>query len=1005
MGRIMKTRPNYRKIIFAAAIAATLAGSAGMPRMSWAQTADATLRGKTAANAEVVARNVATGVTRRTKAAEDGSYTLPGLQPGTYQVDAGPGTETTVTLTVASTATVDLGAGEGAAASPGAELSEVTVKSKRIYETRTSEVGTTVSLQTIDTVPQLTRNFLEFADTVPGMIFSVNSSGQTSLTGGAQSSSSVNVYIDGVGQKNYVLAGGVSGQFFTQGNPFPQLAIGEYKVITSNYKAEFDQVSSAAVVAETKSGTNEFHGEVYDQYTSDSLRAENPSERFAGEKIPSNDKEFGASFGGPIIQDRLHFFVTYEGKRYDTPITVTPGVPSLDGVSIATLLPASVAAQLGPAGLPFQEDEYFGKLDFEPTDSDRFETSIKYRKENQIENIGAVQAASSAISVINNDTRFTLRWQHSADWFLNDLLFTHQDTFNAPSSIGIGNGALYDIQAQNNRQVLITGPASPLATQDKGQQGPGLQDDFTFSELHWLGDHTVKTGAKFQSLKLVAADAEDINPQFTYNVTPAGTEALPYEAQFTNPVPGLNPTARSKDDQFGLYLQDDWVQNEHLTWNIGARWDYEKNLGYLDYVTPANVVAALNGPDPNAQALFPGQTYAQTLAKGGININDYISNGHNRSAYTGEFQPRLGFSVDLNADQRHVIFGGYGRSYDRDLYNDLEVETTKQALPYYSVYFPNPGGTTPGGCFATPCFAFNPAYLTSLSSLQSVIGSSNTGAEVDMINNNLKVPYSDQFSIGIRNTLGEWNTSAAIARVISKNGFVFTLGNRYPNGAFFQNGGNQFGADPVPGFGNLIIGNSGVETKATQVLLSAEKPFTAESHWGATFAYTYTDASQNRDITQVYAFDEATIGQYPYINSNAAPRHRIVGTGSFGAPWGFIFAAKLTLATPTPVDDVACFGATYPNGSTCNPISATPKNFFGYRTLDLQVTKNFQISHFGLVYVRLDGLNVFNWYNYASTNNNWGTNGVPNSNPVTYNYTGNINGVPRTLKLMAGAKF
>jgi outer membrane receptor protein involved in Fe transport len=1003
----MKKRLSYKNTLLAAVIAATFAIVTGMPSVSWAQTAEATLRGKTAANAEVVARNIATGVTRRTKAAEDGSYTIPGLQPGTYEVDAGPGTQTTVTLTVASIATVDLGAAEGAAASPGAELSEVTVKSKRIYETRTSEIGTTVSLETIDTVPQLTRNFLEFADTVPGMIFSVNSSGQTSLTGGAQSASSVNVFIDGVGQKNYVNEGGVSGQFFTQGNPFPQLAIGEYKVITSNYKAEFDQVSSAVVVAETKSGTNEFHGEVYDQYTGESLRAETPAERFSGNKIPSTNKEFGASFGGPIIQDKLHFFVTYEGKRYDTPITVTPGGPgNLNGVPIATLLPASVAAQLGSAGLPFQEDEYFGKLDFEPTDSDRFETSIKYRKENQIENIGPVQAASSAISDINNDTRFTLRWQHSADHWFNDLLFTHQSTFNAPSSIGIGNGSIYAVQANNNQQILDTGPASPLATQNKAQQGPGLQDDFTFSDLHWLGDHTVKTGAKYQSLKLVAADAEDINPQFWYNVTPAGTAALPYEAQFTNPVPGLNPTARSKDDQLGLYLQDDWVQNEHLTWNIGMRWDYEKNLGYLDYVTPANVVAAFNGLDPNAQALFPGQTYAQTLAKGGVNINDYISNGHNRSAYTGEFQPRLGFAVDLNADQRHVVFGGYGRSYDRDLYDYLQVETTKEALPFYSVYFPNAGGTVaPNGCFGSPCVPWNPNFLNGLSNLQTLVASSNIGAEVDSINNNLKVPYSDQFSIGMRNTLGEWNTSAAIARIISKNGFVFTLGNRYPNGAFFQNGGNQFGGDAVPGFGNLIIGNNGIETRTTQVLLSAEKPFTPESHWGATFAYTYTSATQNRDITQHYAFDEATIGQYPFINSNAAPRHRIVGTGSFGAPWGFIFAAKLTLATPTPVDDVACFGVTYPTGSTCTPISATPQNFFGYRTLDLQITKNFQISHYGLVYIRLDGLNIFDWGNYANTINTWSTNGVPNSNPVPYNYTGNINGVPRTLKLMAGAKF
>ena len=66
-----------------------------------------------------------------------------------------------------------------------------------------------------------------------------------------------------------------------------------------------------------------------------------------------------------------------------------------------------------------------------------------------------------------------------------------------------------------------------------------------------------------------------------------------------------------------------------------------------------------------------------------MNINDYISTGNNRKAYNGEFQPRLGFSLDINADQRHVVFGGYGRSYDRDLYDYLQVEVTKAALPDY----------------------------------------------------------------------------------------------------------------------------------------------------------------------------------------------------------------------------------------------------------------------------------------------------------------------------------
>jgi hypothetical protein len=113
----------------------------------------------------------------------------------------------------------------------------------------------------------------------------------------------------------------------------------------------------------------------------------------------------------------------------------------------------------------------------------------------------------------------------------------------------------------------------------------------------------------------------------------------------------------------------------------------------------------------------------------------------------------------------------------------------------------------------------------------------------------------------------------------------------------------------------------------------------------------------------------------------------------------------LTLATPIPVNDLACIGLTYPTGSGCTPISVTPKNFFGYRALDLQVTKNFDIANYASVYVRFDGLNVFNFHNYADTLLSFGGNGVANPNPVVYNYTGNINGVPRTLKLTVGAKF
>jgi len=977
-----------RRTLIASFVATTLAASAVLPDRAWAQTAEATLRGHAPPNTEVTASNVDTGLVRRTQADAAGIFSLLGLPPGTYRI-VGGGTEATVTLTVDSHATLDL-----VPSAATGKLAEVTVTGQRLVEVNTSEVSSTVSLHQIENLPQLTRNFLEFADTVPGVTFAVDPQGNTSLRGGAQSTNAVNVYIDGIGQKNYVKEGGVSGQFFTQGNPFPQLAIDEYKVITSNYKAEFDQVQSAAVLAQTRSGTNEFHGEAFGTYTSDHFRAETPSEVAANMKTPSKDKEFGAAIGGPIIQDQLHFFFTYEGKRFTTPITVVPGVSAVNGIAINSLLPASVLAQLGPASLPFSEDLYFGKLDWEPSEADRFELSVKVRREDQIGNIGTSQAQSVSIDTENNDTRLALRWARSGTHYYNDLVFTFEDAYNAPTPINFGNGALYAVHANNDQLVLATGAGDPRSAQDKGQIGPGVQNDFTLSGLQWFGEHTFKTGFKFKYLKLKAQDASDINPQFSYNVTTTGTDTLPYRVLFPDPVPGLDPIARGIDRQFGVYLQDDWVANDHLTLNLGVRWDYESNSAYNDYVTPANVVTALKGQDPNAPA---GQTYAQTLGKGGVNINDYISTGSNRSGYTGQIQPRVGFAYDLNADRQHVVFGGYGRSYDRDLFDYLQVERTKAALPLFTYWFQP-------SCFGQPCIAWDPKYLNGLSNLQQLVAASNKGAEVDLVNNNLRAPYTDMFSIGMRNRLGDWNTSVTFVRTLSYDGFAFTLGNRFPNGAFWMNGGQPWG-NGVPGFGSLIIGNNGIETRANQVLIEATKPYTQESGWGTSIAYTFTDATQNRDVTQHYSFDEETIQQYPFIASNAVPKHRLVATGTIRGPWDTIFGGKLTLATPIPVNDVAFYGATFPNGSTGIPIAGRPDNTLGYRSLDLQATKNVQFGKYASAYVRLDVLNVFNWYNYNDYTKNWGANGVPNPNPVTYNYTGNITGPPRTLRLTIGAQF
>lgn len=1002
----MQAVSKSKKLLLARLIAASVTATTALPMIAFAQSSDANLRGTAAPNTMVTVKNVATGYTRTTTSGKDGSYALVSLPPGTYQVDAGAGTEHVVTLTVASTSTLNL-----VAATPAANaknLGGVTVTATTLPEMTTSEVGTTISQREIVTVPQITRNFLEFADTVPGMVFTVQQNGNTSLASGGQAPSGINVYIDGIGQKNYVEGGGITGQNNSQGNPFPQLAIGEYKVVTSNYKAEYDQISSAAVIAETKSGTNEFHGEVFGDWTDTRMRSMTPSETAKNKKQPSHDKEYGFSLGGPIIQDKAHFFLAYEGKEYDTPIAVTPGAASPQLIS---QLPPNALAQLGPASLPFKENLWFLKVDYEPTNRDRIEVSGKDRSENAITGTGTGVAASSALNQVNYDRRFDIRWDHSADSWFNRLQFTYENAFFKPTAINIGNGSTFTPSDNQNLAILTIGAADPRGTQDKGQKGPSIQDDLTFNDLEWHGDHVIKMGAKYKMIQLVAQDAGQFNPQFSYDVTSTGTLSAPYQVLFPIALPGTSPLVKTNDRQFGTYIQDDWTVDEHLTLNLGIRWDYEETPSYLNFVTPQSVVNALNSQNPNAA---PGVTYAQSLALGGVNVNDYISNGHNRHAQKNEIQPRFGFSYDINGDQAHVIHGGAGRSYDRTIYEVLQLEQTKLALSEATITFPNQFHS----CTPSPdCLPWNPAYLGGIGVLQGLLTGTTAGREVDLMNNNLRTPYSDQISIGMRNQLGEWITDVTLAQVNRFNGVVFTLGNRWPNGAFWQNGGQPW-TQNIPGFGSLIIANNGLTQKTQQVLVSAQKPYTPESHWGINIAYTYTKAKQNndnQDVTDQYAFDEATIQDYPYLNS-AVAKHRLVVSGSNDLPWGLLFGYKLTLATAIPGINLACYGAPPPGngsvGSGCVPYSYTPSGsrflsgpIFGYRSIDFQVTKNFKIYGNVSGYVRFDLLNAFNWNNYSDYIYNYGQNGVVNRIPVTYNPTGNIYGTAREVKLTLGVKF
>jgi len=1029
------SRHRGRAMRIAAALCLGTAASALLAVPAVAQQSNATLRGTITTDAgvtvsSVTAVEISTNYRRPATIARSGSYNLPSLRAGEYRLEivtsAGPRSTDAFTLTVAQNAQLDFDLSTGGADAAAASGDDIIVTGTRIRQMEGGEVGVNITQRLIEQLPQNNRNFLAFADLAPGVQFQTDSSGNSSLRGGGQGRNGVNVFIDGIGQKDYILKNGVTGQDTSQGNPFPQLAIGEYRVITSNYKAEFDQVSSVAITAVTKSGTNEFHGEGFVDFSNQDLRDKIPSEiftpngdgTFGRPKVETRDLQFGGALGGPIIKDVMHFFVSYEGKRVESPVDISPGMSR--GVDF---FPEQYRGFFGPANSEFNEDLYFGKIDIVPTDSDLIEFSAKYRDESGFTLNSGSNAAETVSATDTTELRGLARWEHTADTWINDLKLSYEDVKWAPIPRVFGDGVLLEYDGPtpgnpgvNERGALLTFGGGGNY-QEKGQKGWTIQDDFTYTGID---SHTIKLGVKAKWVTLRTLQLNRFNPLYIYNVAhnPGGgtfNDTIPYRVEFGANTGSGNPIVESDNFQLGLYIQDDWDVTDRLTLNLGIRWDYEEVPSFLDFVHRQDVADLVTGVTLGAN----GQPVYPNLMNADYDIRDYISTGSERKAFTGAFQPRIGFSYDLDEDGRFVLFGGYGRSYDRNQFDFLQQEVSVGSYAVRGFNFDV--GDPENACTPSPtCIPFDPIYLTPEGRDQLLANAPfGGGAELRFIKNDLKTPYSDQFSLGLRSRFGNLQVETGYSHVESKDGFVFLLGNRRPDGSFFfddpasatDTPQSPFGFTPA-GFGSIIIGDNGAETSTDMAYLKLTKAYTASSPWSIDATYTYTEAQENRDTTDQGAFslDFPSIDDYPTVFSVGVPRHRFVAAGSVDIPWDVTLSGKFQIQSPTYLRQLV--GTAQPFERTVASAEAFGNgDRWGRRQMDLAITKYVPLgfpNDEAQLRFRVDIINLFNDRNYVDFNNSPGDN--TQTSPVDTVYrerTGfSVGGnPPRTIKLSAGFSF
>jgi Carboxypeptidase regulatory-like domain len=307
-----------------------------MPHAAWSQQVNAAITGKVTdssgaaiVDARVTATDLDRGTTLSTVSNASGIYDLPQVPVGNYSIRVEkqgfqPAQQSKITLVLNQVARLDFPLTVGTVAT----TLEVT-SSAPILQTDTTDVSTVLEAHAIAALPLATRNYNQLALLIPGALTSSPASfntGQSTFNSGRPE------FNGNREQGNYYLLDGMDNNEFVDNNVAysPNVdAIQEFNVVTNNPDASFGQFLGGVVSVSTKSGTNQFHGNLFEFVRNDFFNANEWSRNFSTDPTVNSAppllrwNEFGGTFGGPIKKNKLFFFVDYQGSRFDNPPTTT----------------------------------------------------------------------------------------------------------------------------------------------------------------------------------------------------------------------------------------------------------------------------------------------------------------------------------------------------------------------------------------------------------------------------------------------------------------------------------------------------------------------------------------------------------------------------------------------------------------------------------------------------------------------------------------------------------
>ncbi|WP_126971492.1 TonB-dependent receptor [Gynurincola endophyticus] len=504
-----------------------------------------------------------------------------------------------------------------------AELETVTITGSRVP--RKTGAATSIGKEQIASLPTLSRGLSDFTRLTP------QANGNS--FGGANNRFN-NITIDGaVNNDVFGLAGSGTpgGQAGTQ--PISLDAISELQVVLAPYDVSYGNFTGAGVNAVTRSGTNNFEGSVYYFVRNENTIGRDPVTKAASDEF--SIKQYGFRLGGPIIKNKLFFFVNGELGRETTPSLYNIGQSSVasNATEINTLadyVRTTYGYDVGGTGLvntQRRSDKVFARLDWNINDVHRLTLRHNYIK---------------AYDDIFSRSNTIFRYGNNGYRFNNEQNITVMElksrfSNQVSNSLIIGLHKIRDFRSTSGAlfpqvEIAHNGGTIQLGS-DRSSTANALDQDIfeiTNNLKLFKGAHTITIGTHNEFYKFSNLFINNLNGRWQYQSLQAFYDNRPntFATTFSN-IPGEEkPRAAFNAAQLGLYIQDEWRVNNLFSLTYGLRADMP-----LINTTPAD--------NPAAKTL-----------------GDYsTSNVPNKQIL---WSPRVGFNYDLRGDKKYVLRGGVG---------------------------------------------------------------------------------------------------------------------------------------------------------------------------------------------------------------------------------------------------------------------------------------------------------------------------------------------------------